>query len=123
MITLRLRQTNGSTETYDIVHDDTVVGMCQLRYIPSKSADMPEGFENHIYYEINPEYQKQGFATEAVRQLLLKAKKAGLPDVVINIAENNEASRKVAEKNGTILLEKKQDSNGITYCKYIISLK
>jgi predicted acetyltransferase len=97
--------------------------MCQLRYIPSKSADMPEGFENHIYYEINPEYQKQGFATEAVRQLLLKAKKAGLPDVVINIAENNEASRKVAEKNGTILLEKKQDSNGITYCKYIISLK
>ncbi len=123
MISLHLQQIIGSTDTYDILNDGVVVGACQLRHVPTKSAEMPEGFENHIYYEIKPEFQGKGFATEAFKQLLLKAQSIDLEEVILNIADNNIASQKVAERNGAILLEQKPDANGNIYRKYNISLK
>ena len=84
---------------------------------------MPEGFENHIYYEIDTKFQGKGYATEALRLLLDEARKINLREVIITAADNNPASWRVIEKNDGTLLDKKPDSDGVLYRKYKIELK
>jgi predicted acetyltransferase len=84
---------------------------------------MPEGFESHIYYEIDPEYQKKGYASGALRLLLDEARRIGLSEVILNVSDENIPSQRVAEKNGGELIEKKPAQNGEIFRKYIIFLR
>ena len=124
MVKLKLLAITGNlpTSTYEIVVDGVVVGKCQLRYRASKSMAMPVGFESHIYYEIDVPYRKMGYAAEALRLLLEEARSIGLKKVIITMAADNLASRKVAEKCGAILVEEKVGSDGILYKKYAVNL-
>ena len=124
MLTLKLKEITGPlpTSIYEIIVDGVVVGICQLRHRPSKSLTMPEGFESHAWYEIESEFRNKGYATEALKELLIEAKNIELKEIILTIAEDNIYSQRVVEKNGGLLLETKPDQNGILYRKYLISL-
>jgi predicted acetyltransferase len=107
---------------YEAVVDGKIIGRAQLRHKPSKSNIMPEGFENHIFYEIKPEFRNKGYATETLRLLLKEAKKLGLNEVIITIASDNVPSQKVAEANGAILVDEKPAKDGTIYRKYKVNL-
>jgi predicted acetyltransferase len=123
MVTLALTQTreNGNRE-YNILADNKEVGFCQLRLIPSKSSEMPKSFENHIYYEVNPEQRGQGYATQALALLLAEAKKSNLQEVILVVATANIASQKVVLKNGGKVIAVTKGMSGAEYQKYSINL-
>jgi hypothetical protein len=58
LLTLLHEKTDGilPTSTYQIAVDGVVVGTIQLRHKPGKSEIMPEGFESHVYYNIERQY-------------------------------------------------------------------
>lgn len=55
---------------------------------------------NHVAYEIKPEYRGQGAATDALKIITLQIK-----NPVLEIKYNNIASKKVALKSGYTLVE------------------
>lgn len=123
MITLHKTSSSDSrTDSFDIMLNNQKVGQCQLRHIPTKGSSMPEGFENHIYYEIDSEFQGKGYAKETLKLLLEEARKIELKEVVIVITEDNIPSQHVTESNGGILLEKKEKTDGSLHRKYKIIL-
>lgn len=90
---------------YDILNPDgEKVGMAQLRLIPSKSAEMPKGFESHVYYEVDPKHRNKGYATEALKDLIREAKNYKLKELIATVDAGNPASIKVIEKCGGELL-------------------
>lgn len=104
---------------YDILDSEgNKVGMAQLRLIPSKSAEMPKGFESHVYYEVDPEHRGKGYATEALKALLKEAKNHEINAAIATVNADNLASIKVIEKCGGTLSAKGETTKGIQVIKY-----
>jgi predicted acetyltransferase len=82
---------------------------------------MPEGFESHVYYEVEPQYRGKGYATEALRALLEEAKKHKIETVIATVNEDNAASIKVIEKCGGKLITRGITSKGEPVLKYQLS--
>ena len=123
-VSLNLIETSGihPTSIFDIVVDGKKIGKCNVRHTPRKSERMPDGFENHIYYEIFPKFRERGYATETLRLALEEARNIGLEEVIITVDSPNIASIKVIEKNGGVLLEERPDKEGALVRKYKIDL-
>ena len=66
---------------------------------------LPPHCLGHIGYAVVPWKQGKGYATEALRQLLLEAKAEDLRFVEITTDPENAASRRVIEANGGALFE------------------
>jgi predicted acetyltransferase len=63
-----------------------------------------ERFGGHIGYVVVPEYRRQGYATEILRQSLQIARqKLGLTRVLVTCDDDNVGSVKTIEKNGGVL--------------------
>ena len=105
------------------LHDQAAGRNLKEGYIPSKEfwmidADgyagriilglifMPtsERLGHHVGYAVRPSKRRQGYATEALRQLLDEAGKLGIHDLMPICDPDNIASRKVIERNGGVLL-------------------
>jgi predicted acetyltransferase len=118
---LRQKSFNADRQVYeyDILNPEGErVGMAQLRLIPSKSPEMPEGFESHIYYEIEPEYRNKGYATRALKELIREAKKHRLDRVIATVDADNPASIKVIEKCGGKFISTGKTMTGQSVLKY-----
>lgn len=124
-ITLKLLDLSGPlpTATYDIYDDDKRVGMCQLRHRPGKPETLPDGFESHVYYEIEEEFRGMGYAKEALKLLLSGARNVGLSNVVLTVAEDNVPSQRVIEGYGAQFIESGNDIEGVIHRKYRIDLQ
>lgn len=107
---------------YDILAGRMRVGLAQLRITPSKSPELPEGFENHVYYEIYNQYQNRGYATQALMSLIKLAKAHGEKTLTIVVNAKNLASKRVVEKCGGELKEKSNTINGKEVLRYEISI-
>ncbi len=84
-----------------VCHDDDTVGHVRLKYI----ADCTSGRAAEVTYAIAPAFQDLGYATEAVGIVLEFAfEEAGVDYVVACVEPDNEASVRVAEKNGFALV-------------------
>jgi predicted acetyltransferase len=59
----------------------------------------------HIGYAVVPWKQRRGYATQALREILLDAKAKGLHYVEITTRPDNVASQRVITANGGVLLE------------------
>ncbi len=68
------------------------------------TSTLPPHILGHIGYAVVPWKQKQGYATEALRQLLPDAKAEGLSYVEITTDPHNIASRRVIEANGGVVV-------------------
>jgi predicted acetyltransferase len=110
------------TSIYELVEGNNRVGKLQLRHSPSKSDAFPEGFENYIYYEIYPDFRKQGYGKKILELGLEEAKKIGLKEVVLTCTEENIASQKIMEANSGVFLDKQISSDGEMIRKYKIAL-
>lgn len=124
MVSLVLKETVGMlpTDNFEIMDDDRVVGYCQLRHKPSKSIDVPESFESHVYYEILPEERNKGYGKAALGLLIQRAQEIGLKELIIVIGEDNIFSQKVAEAHNAVLMDQRENPKGKKYLKYQITL-
>ena len=120
---VRLQQKSFSSERqiydYDILDaSGKMVGMAQLRLKGSKSLGMPDGFDSHIYYEVDPKERGKGYATAALKKLLKIAENNGLKTIIATVNSDNEASKTVVERCGGDLIAKGQTAGGQEVLKY-----
>jgi len=79
----------------------SIVGRVSIRHALNPFL---ERFGGHIGYVVVPEYRRQGYATEILRQSLqIARRKLGLERVLVTCDDDNVASIRTIEKNGGIL--------------------
>lgn len=77
-----------------------VVGVSNLRHELTEALRREGG---HIGYGVRPSARRNGYATELLRQTLLRAEALGLSDVLITCTKTNEASVHTILRNGGVL--------------------
>jgi predicted acetyltransferase len=85
--------------------DGEFCGSIGLRWQRGTEA-LPSYCLGHIGYAVVPWKQRRGYATRALREMLIEAKGEGLRFVEITTDPGNVASRRVIEANGGRLVEK-----------------
>ena len=80
-------------------------GSIGFRWQPGTTA-LPPHCLGHIGYAVVPWKQGKGYATAALRHLLVEARFTGLPYVEITADPENIASQRVIETNGGKLVER-----------------
>ena len=83
--------------------DGDLCGSIGFRWQPGTS-ELPAHALGHIGYAVVPWKRNRGYASEALRMMLIEAKAEGLTYVEITTEPDNDASRRVVEKNAGILV-------------------
>lgn len=124
MLKLILNNITGNlpTSNFELIDGEKNIGKLQLRHTPSRSEFVPEGFENHIYYEIQSEFRMKGYGKQILKLGLDEARKIGLKKVILSCNDTNIASQKIIESNGGMLIDKKENTKGELIRKYEIKL-
>lgn len=84
--------------------DGEFCGTIGFRWKPG-TIELPPHWLGHIGYAVVPWKQRRGYATEALRRMLLEAAALGMPFVEVTTDVDNFASQKVIERNGGVLFE------------------
>jgi predicted acetyltransferase len=84
--------------------DGAFVGHIGMRWQPG-TDDLPEHVLGHIGYTVVPWKRRRGYATEALRLMLIEAAEVGLRRVQITTDRGNTASCRVIEANGGRFVE------------------
>lgn len=87
--------------TYFIYLDDMIIGMLRIRH---QLNDALRNGAGHIGYSIQKEYRKKGYASEALRLAIEKAKDIIEEDeIYMSVHKDNQASLRVQIKNGAYI--------------------
>jgi predicted acetyltransferase len=86
--------------TYWLVHEDSVVGVANLRHALTPKLRREGG---HIGYGIRPAARRRGLATEILRQTLDRARDLGIDQALLTCGKPNVGSAKAIMRNGGIL--------------------
>jgi len=87
---------------YFMNKNDDIVGFLNLRHSLSAYLELDGG---HIGFAVRPSFRKKGYATEILKQGLIKAQELNLKSVLLSVNETNIGSIKVIEKNkGKLIL-------------------
>ncbi|WP_049731768.1 GNAT family N-acetyltransferase [Rhizobium ecuadorense] len=81
------------------IWDREFCGSISLRF-QAGTEELPPAVSGHVGYSVVPWKQRKGYATTALKLLLIIAAKEGLDRLVILCNEDNHASRRVIESNG-----------------------
>jgi predicted acetyltransferase len=84
--------------------DGEFCGSISLRWQPGTDA-LPPHVLGHIGYAVVPWKRGKGYASEALRLMLGKAREVGLRRVEVTADRDNHPSRRVIEKNGGRFIE------------------
>lgn len=84
----------------------SIVGRGTLRLQASKSAMLPAGWENHISFEIDPDYRGRGLGHALLAALLREAWSAGLREVRLSCAAGNMPAIRVIARAGGELIDR-----------------
>lgn len=103
--------------------DGSFCGTISMRWQKGMDA-LPAHVLGHIGYAVVPWKRGRGYASEALRLMLDKARRVGLARVEITVDRGNSASRRVIEKNGGRLVEEfVNDSYGPDVrLRYVVTL-
>lgn len=105
-------QTLGATRSF-AVRDATggaLVGGCELRIQPDGAGQ--------VSWWTHAAERNKGYATGAVRLLVEYARSVGVDRIEAHVAEDNTASRRVAEKAGFELVSGVVDEDGTPMVRY-----
>lgn len=106
------------TDTYFAVdHNDGIVGIIDLRH---ELKGFLEDF-GHAGYSVRPSERGKGYASEMLRLLTIRAKEAGLKELLLSAERNNEPSVRTIVKNGGVY-KRSFDFEGETADVYSVSL-
>ncbi|MGR9450111.1 GNAT family N-acetyltransferase [Rhizobium leguminosarum] len=81
------------------VWDGEFCGSISLRF-QAGTEELPPEVSGHVGYSVVPWKQRNGHATTALSLLMAVASKEGLDRLVVLCNEDNDASRRVIERNG-----------------------
>jgi len=104
--------------------DDGLCGSINFRW-QKGTAELPPDVLGHIGYSTVPWRRGKGYAKEALRLILLEAKREGLQYVELTANPDNVASQRVILANGGVFVEsfrKSQAHGGSLSFRYRISL-
>jgi len=88
--------------TYWLMDDnkDIIYGVSRLRH-KLNAISQKEG--GHIGYDVPPSLRNNGYATELLRQTIIKARSMGITRLLMTCDSDNIRSARVIEKNGGII--------------------
>lgn len=91
---------------YWLYDGNTPVGMGKIRHYLTECSRKNGG---NIGYAISSQYRGRGYGSTFLNLLLNEAKRIRIGEILLTVDKNNEASRKVCEKNGGILFDENSE--------------
>lgn len=79
--------------------ENKIVGMIDIRHTLN---DYLETYGGHIGYSVAPDERRKGYASQMLKEALIKCRELGIDRVLITCTDNNEGSRKTILANGGI---------------------
>ncbi len=97
--------------------DGQVAGRTSIRYA---LTDYLLRVGGHVGYAVGPAFRRRGYATEILRQSVVRLNAAGVDRVLVTCADDNAASAATIEACGGVLENVVQDGNGRPTRRYWI---
>jgi predicted acetyltransferase len=98
-------------------NDGELVGRSSIRH---ELNDFLFSVGGHIGYGVRPNYRRQGFATEILKQSLTYINQLGITEVLVTCLEDNVGSKQVIQSQGGVL-ENKVEYEGAFWERYWIT--
>lgn len=113
---MKIPQGDVPASTFWLINEEEVVGVVRVRHEDVDCA-------GHIGYDISPNFRHRGYGYEILKLVLEKALKIGLEEIILTCNIENNASKKIIEKNNGKLLGTCFDEEENEYLyRYSISL-
>jgi predicted acetyltransferase len=103
--------------------DGDFCGSISMRWQPGTDALPPQSL-GHIGYAVVPWKRGRGYASDALRVILIEARSVGLSQVEITTDPDNRASQRVIERNGGTFVESfvNEHYGPAPHLRYVVNL-
>ena len=91
---------------YWLYDDGHPVGMGKIRHRLTENSRRNGG---NIGYAISRSYRGKGYGCVFLKLLLEEARKMDINEIILTVDRNNDASRRVCEKNGGVLFNENEE--------------